>query len=145
MILILQREKSTGRSTPGRLLIDGEEFCYTLEDKVREKWYPDGKLVPVSFWKIPGQTAIPSGEYALIVDYSSRFKKLLPHVLGVPGFDGIRFHGGNTEANTLGCILVGSERVSEDRIQNCAATVAALTEKIERVGTARLVVKPYAH
>jgi hypothetical protein len=112
MNLTLQREPSTPQSTPGKLYIDGVFYCYTLEDPVRERRNDDGSLIDVAAWKIPGVTAIPSGRYAVIIDQSSRFKRLMPHILDVPGFDGIRIHPGNTSADTEGCVLVGQVRNS---------------------------------
>ena len=94
MILRLQRKWFIDNTTLGELLIDDTFFCYTLEDKVRNK-------------KIKGITAIPYGEYGVTVDYSTRFKKSMPHVLDVPEFEGIRIHAGNTAEDTDGCIIVG--------------------------------------
>lgn len=94
MKLTLKRGPSTEKSTPGRLFVDGAFQCFTLEDVVR----------PI---KIKGETAIPAGTYKVIITMSNRFKRLLPLVLDVPGFDGIRIHPGNTDKDTSGCILVG--------------------------------------
>lgn len=95
--LLLKRIfKGTGY-TIGKLYIDGEYFCDTLEDAVRDK-------------KIPGETAIPAGTYKVIVNMSPRFKRLLPRLLDVPGFEGILIHRGNTPSDTAGCILVGENR-----------------------------------
>lgn len=96
MNLVLEREILTGKSTIGHLAVDGERLCYTLEDVVR----PGGV-------KIDGHTAIPIGKYAVVIDLSARFKRLMPHILAVPQFDGIRIHSGNTSEDTEGCILVG--------------------------------------
>ncbi len=102
MNLQLIRYPSKGGATRGVLFIDGRAFCMTLEDETREV---PGK--PVAAWKVPGQTAIPRGTYAVQITPSARFKRDLPLVVGVPGFDGIRIHPGNTAADTEGCILVG--------------------------------------
>lgn len=89
-------------STIGDLYIDSIFECYTLEDLVREE---AGR--PVHEWKIPGKTAIPSGRYQIVIDFSPKFQKPLMHLLNVEGFSGVRVHAGNTEKDTDGCILVG--------------------------------------
>lgn len=88
--------------TLGALFVNGGARYFTLEDQVRE-----GAGMPVQSWKVYGRTAIPVGRYKLALDMSSRFKRLLPHVLEVPGFSGIRVHAGNTADDTEGCILLG--------------------------------------
>ena len=99
MLLYLKRETPILNATPGKLYIDGEYFCFTLEDLVR---LPDVKLY--------GQTAIPVGEYFVHLNYSPRFGRILPQVINVPMFTGIRIHKGNRVGDTLGCILVGFRR-----------------------------------
>jgi hypothetical protein len=94
MKLKLLREKSSDDTTIGKLYIENEFFCYTLEDKVRDK-------------KVYGETAIPIGTYKVVITWSPRFKRQLPLLVDVPGFDGIRIHPGNTHKDTEGCILVG--------------------------------------
>ena len=96
MRLTLQREPSTKVSTAGKLFIDGQFECYTLEDIVR----PRGV-------KVYGQTAIPAGSYQVVLTMSPRFKRVLPLLLNVQGFEGIRIHPGNKAEDTDGCILVG--------------------------------------
>lgn len=62
--------------------------------------------------KIKGSTAIPYTSdviYEMAHTWSNRFEKLMPLVMNVPAFDGIRIHAGRTEKNTEGCPLVGSE------------------------------------
>lgn len=105
MKLHLVRDLTENGATLGRLAVDGVFECWTLEDAVRER---AGR--PVAEWKIAGSTAIPRGEYVVIVDRSQRFKRDLPRLLNVPGFEGVRIHAGNTQADTEGCILVGQAR-----------------------------------
>lgn len=126
MQMILSREPSTSQSTPGTLSIDGVFECYTLEDVVREV-----ALRPVSTWKIDGQTAIPTGTYSVVIDFSDRFQRPMPHILNVNGFDGVRMHSGNTAADTEGCILLGQERQNADDILQSAAAFAAFFPKLE--------------
>jgi hypothetical protein len=94
-------------STSGKLIIDGAPFCDTLEDPVREQRQPDGSWLWRSEFKIKTRTAIPSGRYEVMLTFSQRFQKRLPLIVGVPDFDGIRIHGGNTVEDTEGCLLVG--------------------------------------
>ena len=81
--------------TIGKLYIDGKYFCDTLEDQVRDL---------AKERKIPGRTAIPAGVYEVIVNISPRFRRKLPRLLDVAGFDGILIHRGNTAEDTSGCI-----------------------------------------
>jgi len=118
MELHLDRFLMGERETIGHLYIDGEKFCYTLEDRVR----PLGE-------KVPGQTAIPAGRYALAMTYSPRFKVVLPLLKDVPGFEGIRIHAGNTVRDTDGCILVGYN-LEGDMISSSRLALAGLIDKL---------------
>ena len=82
--------------TIGELSVNNNYVCDTLEDKVRV----DGE-------KVYAETAIPTGIYTLVLSYSNRFKKVMPEILNVPNFSGIRIHGGNSSKDTEGCLLVG--------------------------------------
>jgi len=88
--------------TNGQLYIEGEYFCFTLEDKVREQ---DG--VSVEKWKVQDQTAIPRGIYDVVLEDSPHFGTDTPTILNVPGYKYIRMHSGNTDKDTDGCIIVG--------------------------------------
>lgn len=94
--------------TYGDLWIDNHRACYTLEDQIREL-----EGVPVSSWKIKGETAIPAGSYTMIFSKSVRFGIILPEILEVPGFSGIRIHTGNVIEDTEGCLLVGLTHARE--------------------------------
>lgn len=90
---------SSDTNTIGFLYVNNEPFCYTIEDVAR----PHGI-------KIPGKTAIPEGLYKIIIDLSTRFKKLMPHILDVKDFVGVRIHSANTDKDVEGCIGVGYKR-----------------------------------
>lgn len=122
MNLRVIREPSTVAATMGILLIDGVFTCWTLEDVVREV-------------KIPGETAIPAGRYDVRLSLSQRFQKVLPEVLAVPGFTGIRIHAGNTQADTHGCVLVGRVRVY-DRVEESKLALMNVMEHLRRATTA---------
>jgi hypothetical protein len=98
--LVLDRTYYTNSSTVGDLFIDGVWECACLED-----------ALAVNEVKVPGQTCIPDGTYEVLITWSPRFKRRLPLLVEVPGFDGIRIHPGNTPDDTNGCLLVGEDLV----------------------------------
>lgn len=108
----------------GRMSLDGSPFCFTLEDAVRDLGL-DGS------GKVYGKTAIPAGEYKVVIDYSHKFKKDMVHVLDVPFFTGIRIHSGNDADDTLGCVLVGHAIDSPERISGGSSVMPELFDKIK--------------
>lgn len=121
MRLTLKRRPSSLRSTIGELYIDGERFCYTLEDPVHAPGV-----------KIPGSTAIPAGVYPVVITHSPRFGRRMPLLLGVPGFEGIRIHVGNVPEDTAGCILVGGiVGRAPDTLMHSVAAYDALYRRID--------------
>ena len=94
MVITVKRLYKTDTSVIGELLVNGIFECFTLEDVEREV-------------KIKGETAIPKGTYKVIINASHRFKRLLPLLINVPNFEGVRIHSGNSNHDTEGCILVG--------------------------------------
>ena len=111
MKLEVKRFEFATNYTVGKLYADGEYVCYTLEDAVREK-----ENTPVEQWKIPGSTAIPKGTYKVGYTFSNHFQKNLPELFNVPGFSGVRIHTGNSDQDTEGCILVGTQWAGTDWI-----------------------------
>lgn len=95
MHLLLSRNGMNRDATFGSLFVDQVFECYTLEDVVR------------SGEKVPGKTAIPAGIYNIIFNKSNRFGNDWPLLEDVPNFTSVRIHGGNTTADTEGCVLVG--------------------------------------
>lgn len=98
MKLLLKRLYFKPGYTIGKLFVNGEYFCDTLEDRLREI-------------KIPGKSCIPRGTYKIILNHSVKFDRVMPLLLNVPQFEGVRIHYGSTDANTEGCILVGWNKI----------------------------------
>lgn len=91
--------------TISRLYVNGKLFgCNTLEDTDRGL-NQSMDLDEIKKKKVYGQTAIPSGSYECVYTYSNRFKKMLPLLLNVKGFEGIRIHSGNSAKDTEGVFL----------------------------------------
>lgn len=89
MFLLLRKVgDEKGNAILGRLYLNGQFICYTLENLSK---------------------AIPDGHYTLENSKSPKFKRELPLVFGssVAPNRGIRIHAGNTSKDTVGCILVG--------------------------------------
>lgn len=101
MELTLKRISKTKTCTMGRLHVNGEWLCDTLEP-VRRDIGPGG-----TERKVEGRTAIPEGRYPVVITYSDSLYGWYPLLLHVPQFTGIRIHAGNTVEQTRGCILVG--------------------------------------
>jgi hypothetical protein len=126
MKIEVKRLHRTENSTIGELLIDGVWECYTLEDVERDV-------------KIKSETAIPRGTYKVIINQSNRFKRLLPLLLNVPNFEGVRIHSGNTNHNTEGCILVGRTR-SKDFIGQSRKAFDSLFAKMQKAKEIILII-----
>lgn len=117
MIITLIRKVGTKGFTEGKLYLDGVYFCDTIEDEERAK-------------KIQDKTAIPKGKYSVIINMSNRFKKLMPLLLNVPNYTGVRIHSGNTSEDTEGCILVG-KKLKDGFITKSRDTFKLLMKKLE--------------
>ena len=109
MNLDLLRDRVADEFTLGLFSVDGEAWGFTCEDTDRQL---EKDLDHVSEHKIYGKTAIPRGRYRVTVSFSPHFGRILPEVHDVPGFSGVRIHGGNTAADSLGCVLLGRRRTS---------------------------------
>lgn len=130
MELVLYRTKFYPTHTIGQLYIDGDFFCFTLEDVVREE-----EGVPVEKWKIKHETAIPMGTYDIKLVHSPKFGVDSPWLQNVPGFTEILIHAGITHKDTSGCILVGYALTPEDIIKPGSTRVCRddLKQKLRRV------------
>jgi len=110
MVLSLKRIARRPTYTIGKLFIDGEFFSDTLEDKDRD-YNLDGDITDPGEGKVMNETCIPAGEYEVILNWSNRFQRIMPLLVNVPGFEGIRIHNGTTDKNTSGCLLVGNNSI----------------------------------
>ena len=122
MILTLVRNipESTKDYTIGELYVQEEDkltqtykVCDTLEDAFRllPKACPNtpkGSSCECKE-KVYGKTCIPNGTYTVVLSYSNKFKRILPELLNVPHFLGIRMHAGNSSKDSSGCVLLGTK------------------------------------
>jgi hypothetical protein len=129
VILRLVRSTFSDSVTIGELFWDGAPMCYTLEDRDRGL---HSKMLPqaIEQVKVKDETAIPYGFYEVTIDMSQRFQKLMPHVLDVPGFEGIRLHSGNSEVDTSGCILLG-KAIAGDQLTMSRLAVQEFALRLE--------------
>ena len=127
--LLVVRYHKKQNYTIGKLFINGEYFCDTLEDTDRglSNSMP---LSQIQAAKRKGITAIPTGRYKMELTLSPRFGRILPILIGVKGFEGIRIHRGNTDSDTEGCILVG-ENKAVGKVLNSANTEQRLMDRLK--------------
>lgn len=121
MKLLVTRNWKKPEYTIGRLFINGEFFCNTLEDTVRDLQKER---------KVKGQTAIPEGTYEVTLNViSPKYNKKpnykfcearMPRLLGVPQFEGVLIHPGNSNKDTEGCLLVGENKVKGGLVNSFA-------------------------
>ncbi len=102
--------------TVGRFYVNDSLFCDSLEDKDRGL-VSSMSLAQINKIKVYGQTAIPTGRYEVRMTHSPKFasrswakptKGLVPELIDVPGFSGVRIHPFNTAEESLGCIGLGT-------------------------------------
>lgn len=141
MKLLLNRFFKGDEYTIGRLYINDEYFCDTIEDADRGLLQTDD-IDNINTKKIYGKTAIPRGTYKITLNVQSpKYKSYkqynfckgyLPRLLNVPGFDGILIHIGNYAKDSYGCILVGKND-HKGMVSNSTATFKKLYEKLSAI------------
>lgn len=95
IIKVVRERKLPNGAIPGRVFVDNVFFSYSLEN---------------------ADSAIPTGTYDIYAKYSPSFKANKVYI-DVPGRTNILFHGGNTPADSKGCVLLGARRTAGDRIE----------------------------
>jgi hypothetical protein len=137
MLLRVLRTDFTNQSSVGELHVDGQFYCYTLED-VDRGLTAAMPLADILARKQFAQTAIPTGNYEVVLNWSNRFQQVMPLLLRVPGWEGVRIHSGNFAKQTEGCILLGKLKLP-DMVGQSNATFAAFlsllkkTAKVEKI------------
>lgn len=129
MELTLKRDTFTHISTIGKLSIGDEFQCFILEDYDRGLT-DDWTITEINQAKKDSITCIPYGRYQIVITHSPRFKRLLPLLLNVKGFIGIRIHPGNYSNDTEGCLLPGTGK-TKDMVTQSAIAFHVLYCKIE--------------
>nr|DAW29516.1 MAG TPA: hypothetical protein [Caudoviricetes sp.] len=110
--------------TIGQMSLNGDYFCDTLEDT--DRGLKDTMQVnEILAKKRKGVTAIPTGKYDVVLTFSPKFKRVLPLLLNVKGYEYIRIHHGNFPSSTDGCLLVG-ENKERGKVINSRATLERL-------------------
>lgn len=143
MNILCLRDETRGDATASYVMVDGVFECYALEDVVRKI---DGQRVTsenvagraLADWKVRTLTAIPEGRYRLTIEQSPRFQKPMMSLHGVPGFSGIRIHGGLRPEHSEGCPLLGDEQyetAAGPRIR-AGATIPAVQRLFAKVKAA---------
>lgn len=133
MELTVKRTYRGPKYTIGHLYIDGKYFSDVLEDPDRGLTQ-DMSLAKIISIKVKGDTCIPYGTYKLSLDivspkysnlkkfpYTEMAKGKMPRVMNVPGYEGVLIHAGNTQEDTMGCLLVGENKV-KGKVINSQAT-----------------------
>lgn len=130
MELKIIRIKSNKDFTEGKLYINEVYFCDTLEDKDRGL-QQHMSLAEIKAVKVYGETCIPYGTYKVELSYSPKFKKIMPAILNVKGFTGIRIHNGVDEKSTLGCVIIG-KKWQDGKVTKSRDTFAKLMQILQQ-------------
>ena len=120
--LLIIRDTFTDISTIGKLFINGESFCDTLENP-----YINNKR---------NISCIPEGQYNVrlrLARESATRDYLHLLVQDVPNRDYILFHIGNTAKDTSGCILVGNGR-KQNAVNNSRLAMDLVIKEILNLG-----------
>lgn len=138
MKLLLRRLYRKPTYTIGKLYIDDVYLCDTAED-VDRGLYSYMNIGEISKIKVKDETAIPYGKYKVRLSMSPRFKKILPEIINVPGFTGVRIHSGNDpKTDSSGCILPGYNTI-KGKVTSSRKVMEVLMEKLKEVPTSETI------
>ena len=116
--LVLERKWKKSTYTIGRFYVEGAYFGNSMEGKDRgmNKSWP---LKTIELTKAHGRTAIPAGSYVVQLTHSPKFASrswgksyngLVPEIMDVPGFSGIRIRPLSTADDSLADIGIGENK-----------------------------------
>lgn len=133
MRLTLKRIANKKTYCIGKLYINGKYFCDTLEDVDRglDSTMTEEEIKKI---KVKSETAIPTGIYKIILNYSPKFKKVMPLITNVKGYSGVRIHTGNSAKDTEGCLLVGKNTIV-GRLTDSRKMYDALFKRLQQKGS----------
>lgn len=107
MTIRIDRKWKKAEYTISKVYINGRYFgCNALEDTDRGL-LQTMQITELQRKKIKGKTAIPRGYYDVRITYSPKYKRMMPLVVDVPAFSGIRLHSLNKPEDSEGCIGFG--------------------------------------
>ena len=143
MEIKVDRKWKKGKYTIGRLYIDGEFICNTIEDTDRGLTQSMSEE-EIKSKKIYGQTAIPTGRYKVLMNvvspkfsqkefYMNVCKGKVPRLEGVKGFSGILIHSAATADNVEGCIGVGYNTI-KGQLTNIKEAFEKVYKKLSSTG-----------
>lgn len=143
MEIVVDRFVSDDDATVSRIAVDGQFVCFGLEDEYRED-------------KVAGETRIPAGTYDVRLRteggfherYRKRFGAMhrgMLHIQNVENFTFVLIHCGNTDDDTTGCLLVGTDAVTtpgDMSVRNGTAAYKRLYEMVvDAVARERLKIR----
>ena len=132
MELLVKRYVFQPDSTISHFSVNDKPMCHILEDFDRGLKQTDS-IEHINATKVYGSTCIPYGRYEVRLTMSARFKQVMPQLIDVPGFEGIRMHRGNQSSSTLGCLLLGDYKEGDvNWISQSEGNYALLMDILQR-------------
>lgn len=138
--ILVKRIAKQDSYTIGKLYINDQYICDTLEDTDRSLTR-DTPIDKIKEIKVYGKTAIPAGRYKVNMNtvspkfkdraWAVPYKGRVPRLEDVPGFEGVLIHPGNTDEDTLGCILVGKNN-AQGQVNNSQNTFHTLMKELQK-------------
>lgn len=132
MNVVIDRKWKKDTYTIGRVFIDDVFFANSMEDKDRGLT-KDMPLAEIKKRKVYGETAIPTGEYIVRMTYSPKYRRMMPEVLDVPCWTGVRMHSMNEAKDSEGCIGYGKND-KPGWISNSRATMKEFERRLIAAG-----------